>query len=332
MKRIVFYTRRGQGSGHIVRACAIDHAIKRAGLADKLELILLTDEHAGFLNLWPDPYRLRFLPKPNRFGNARILDEASVQELEPDLLIVDISYMAISDMLNEGRNDYPVWLLLRKVPKCWLKGLVPGSVESIFRIEPFQLNDCSYLHTNFENIAPVVNIWPNDVLSREDARNYISKYLEVNLQSQDKVLLKAVNNIASNSDYAKSRLSAIDEGLNKLAISIKTNNKTVDIFSSGNNPKFLYPMAKYYNGVDYLITPAGYNTFWELAFLLAAQAIQLPQTVLLPLAMSDSHSERIAENGWITGAAQYIKDKWNNQNGADILVSRIAEKWDISIN
>ena len=141
MTRVAYVTAGTTGAGHQVRGLALRRGLERAGF--KGEFSLLGPAHA-FAGL-PQPDVPITVP-PEAFRNIRTAAASDLAEtlraLEPDLLLVDLFWLPIQQIL--ATLPIPGWLLTRAASPWFLAGpkgipFYPPAFARRIAIEPFPL-------------------------------------------------------------------------------------------------------------------------------------------------------------------------------------------------
>jgi len=182
---------------------------------------------------WPD------LADPRRARGSRTC--RVLGDLKPDLLLVDLFWAPLYYILPTLGCE--AWLLLRWVPKVWLRGPAgtPFDARQFRRIigtEPFHTVDLP------EYIDPIVVANPDECHPPEALRDLL--------------------HVGRNQHLTLVMQAGLEEEADVMA---PDDAKGVVVTLNLHRDAWLFPAAPYLGGADRIITGAGYNAFWEARWL-----------------------------------------------------------------
>ena len=225
------------------------------------------------------------------FGEAQEGLISSIRHFEPDVLIVDLVWFLAQSLRH--RIDCPTVLLIRSVTDEFFD-FDSGETHLRFDTRAFDLVVSIEPHAVVDGgvrTEPLVLRNREELLPREEAAGLLG------LRPQDRNCL-----ILQNGEPGEfSRLAATYSYLEDVGYSVYA--------STNFDEESLFPAVEYYNAFDFIVTGAGYNSFWECVFF-DKEAVFVP----MPRAFEDQR-ERV----------ERCSDYRFEVNGADQLVGLLRE-------
>lgn len=279
--RVTFFTAGSHGAGHVVRACALQRALQRAGRHD-VELTVVAPP-SPFLRLVgaaarPTVVDAAALRDPARAGDSDVA--RAIRASAPDVVVIDVFWVPLVFV----PLPCPAWLLLRSVPPAWLVGPKEARFDAaryarVLAIEP------ALLLGRFEAIDPIV------VVDREDRRSRAD--LAASVDADVNAPLQVIVQGGLPSDRAVLQDAAARRGGVWHSLDLHADDAP-------------FPAAPFLAAADAVVAAPGYNTFWESRLLgFSARTTWVP----IPRALDDS--------AWRAGLPDDVTPR---DNGADTLV------------
>lgn len=247
--RLVYFTAGTTGAGHLVRALAVELALRRRGLAHSLTVLAPPSPYPALV----ERLRLEHVDaRPLVVDPRAILDREHVAEselattlatLRPDLVLVDLFWAPIQRILEA--SAIPAWLLVRAAPRQWLVGppelpFARSVFPRVLAIEP----------TPFEaDVEPLGG--PLVIAHRDDAR---SPRLRERLGVTASAFLTLVVHAGD-----RGEIDAITRYAPKPPADRESVVRSLDLHTAD----ALFPVAAQLPFADALVGAAGYNFAWE---------------------------------------------------------------------
>jgi len=285
--RVAFFTAGTVGAGHLMRALAIGRALARAGSSARYRVI-------GPPLPYPVPAGLDYHAVP--IDPVELLDPARAPRSElaaellgfmPQRLVVDLFWVPLVRLLP--MTGCEAWLLVRRVPPVWFTGppgvpFEPRMFTRVLAIEPGVEGPID------ETIDPVLVSNPDECRPRGALRAHLGVAPSERL---------VVVHQAGKAGELDALLATVDAGEGRVVRFAPT--------SSGFDGPF--PLCEWLGDADALVSGAGYNAFWEAAWLGYAA-----RTRFVPFPRDlDDQAWRVR-----TGAGNVPRN-----NGADVLARQL---------
>jgi hypothetical protein len=291
--KVVYYSSAMTGSGHVVKGISIANAFRRGAFAVDYTLLSCNPTFA------PLAERLGVrhveIPLEDERQLAAAAAEHSVlfetlASLSPDVLLVDLAWYMCQHVV--GKLPGKKILLCRQVEDRFFRiPLASGLLE--FRAD---LYDRVIATEPFRSSVPMETIDPLIIRNRDEILDRHAALERLGAAPDTPVCLFAVNGKPGELERVRRTYSYLEgEGYT--------------VIYSSNFAGGLFPAVDYFNGVDLLITSAGYNSFWEAVFF-EKEAIFVPQ----PRRFEDQR-RRVAE----------CQEMRLVHNGADQLVRLVVD-------
>jgi hypothetical protein len=295
MLNIVFYTSGTTGSGRIIKGISIGNALLRKDI--DFEYTIVSSCSFDFL---VDNFNFKHIEIPieneelltgNLYRQSLLF--RTLQDLDPDILIVDLEWFTIDRFIDEfsfkkiflctNLNIEEKANLYFNIPlSTGVLHFDPAKYDLMVKAEP------TYTAIPMVNINPLIMRNKEEILSREDASALLG------LKPENKNCLFAINGKPGEyEDIVKTYSYLEDEGY--------------QIVYTTNYKGGIFPVVDYFNAFDLIISGGGYNSFWEAQYF-EKEALFIP----VPRLFEDQW-KRIDE---CTG-------KTFRENGADQLVDII---------
>lgn len=354
--RVAYFTVSSQnaGQGHISRTLAVREALSRANYLDKIDLWLVGIPDAP--SLWPDQNSL--LIEPNNSYNPEHLSSL-VASLKPDLLIVDTYLKGLIPLYTcENCRPPAVWALCRYMESGYL-GIPYGSLDRLYQTEAFQvpaqfyrmgicrewcrsLNEKAEIAKqpykagdgndwyvqNFKAdrklIPPVVNVWPDKVYSRQEARQMLLEAANIVVDNNKPLVL--VTGRPSNCKQID--LIAFDKWLQPQLDKLGNLNDDYLLVKFGLNTPPLPEIYRYMSGCNYIFAAAG-SMFNEIRYLKQLELF-LGEANFFPLMHTAPDQEWRGEK--TNQTRLMLNQSYPIGNGATYLAEAIARKLKITDN
>jgi len=243
---IVFFGS-GIGSGHAIHAASVFFAFRRAGI--KTRFILISDGEFGRL---VEPYfeLIKVNMQPQLFLKQDRETEIYMllKNLDIDFLIVYGIWMPLFPILDDF--SFKKIILFRQYEDWWFRLVTKKHGELAFNPDQY---DCTIsVEPNFSregwlSINPLIIRNRDEILDREKAREALVA------ETGRRICVLAHNG-------RKGELAEIETQIEDFR------QKYQMIVTSNRNKQSLFPLADYYNGIDFIIGGAGYNLFYETRF------------------------------------------------------------------
>lgn len=233
--RVVFVTGGTVGAGHLTRGVAVARALARRSLPS-IPLLGPPVRFAMAGGLGYEEVDVA-APEGGSFRDSGLARR--LVELAPDLVIVDMFWALVQDVLVDLRCE--AWLLVRSAPEAWLIGpptlpFRPEVWRRVIGIEPI-----APLAVR-EQIAPIVVVGADEPAP--------DGALRAALGAPSGQPLSVVVHAGLEGEVA--RLSAL-----------APHARVLDLGAPGAR----FPIAPLLRQADHVIAAAGYNTFWEAQLL-----------------------------------------------------------------
>lgn len=243
MLKVLFFGA-GQGSGAAYRALALAKAFN-----DKAEFHALLQTNFGFVL-----DRLNFIPLTSHYlaDFKRVCDE-----LKPDLVISNYAWGEPEQveiprrwLLLRTRNDYANYRKLDLSKWEHVIGIEPTVVQNLVGVIPT---------ASLVEVPPIVATRPDELLSREEAVKQLCDLWGYIPRPNLPLIIGAANSYTREMELVhKKAFELANGGQDGQALCFSQ----LKWFNAQFNA---LPLARYMPGIDKLVAPAGYNTFWEWA-------------------------------------------------------------------
>jgi len=288
--RIVYYTPGVTGSGHIVQGISIGNALLR-NRVDSEYTILSSSPFAELADRFSMEHREILLEGEKELSRENFSSSflyKALAELEPEILLVDLSWYMIQRFIEE--LPCKKVLLSMQVSDAFFNVPLPsgrltfdpGMYDHVLKTEPFDSSIIS------EQINPIIIRNKEEILSREEAM------AQLQVRGDKPVCLFAFNGTPGEFERTKKMYSYLEE-------------EGYDMIYTTNYRGGLFPAVDYFNAVDLLICGAGYNAFWEAVYF-------EKETIFVPMRRRFEDQRRRVEE-----CLEYQFE----ENGADQLVDII---------
>lgn len=289
--KILYYTSGITGAGRIVRGISIGNALKRNNI--KCDYIMLSSSAFGcltdeFKHIQITPEKIEDISQKN-YKTTDIYN--TINDLKPDVLIVDLLWFPLHHFIEE--LPCKKVFLCRQVADNFFSiplehGTLmfnPAHYDEVLKIEPFASS------FNMKQINPIVIRNRDEIYTKKEALKRLG------LDSSRKICCIAYSGHPGDFERVKKDYSYLEEEYN--------------VIYTSTYHKGIFPIADYFNAIDFLVCGAGYNAFWEAKYF-NKHAVFVPTQ-----ARFESGEKRIEE----------CLDYEFSENGADQLVRLIQEKW-----
>ena len=286
MLKAVYYTSGTTGSGRIVTGISIGNAFKRKGIPCEYTIVSGSDfSHliSDFINV-KIPLEESDALSEKKYRSSSLFN--TLKELNPDVLIVDLLWFTLFNFINELQckkiflsrqvNDsfFSISLPLKKIE------FAPESFNEIIATEPFESV------VKMRQINPIVIRNRNEIFPRDEAIH------KLGIKGKKSVGLLAYNGTPGEYEAMKKKYDYLESAGYQM------------IYSTNYSGKGFFPIVDYYNAVDFIVSGAGYNSFWEIIYF-------NKEAVFEPVKrMFENQERRIIE----------CSDYTFSENGADQLV------------
>jgi hypothetical protein len=288
--RIALFTAGTVGAGHLMRALAIGRALARTGVHVQYRVI-------GPPLPFPVPAGLDYRAVP--IDPLELLDPARAPRSElaaellgfmPHRLVVDLFWAPLVRLLPMARCE--AWLLVRRVPPDWFAGppgvpFEPRMFARVLAIEPGVEGPID------ETIDPVLVSNPDECRPRGALRERLG------VDTYERLL---VVHQAGKAGELDALLATVDAGERR-------------VVRFGPSPQGFgepFPLCEWLGDADALVSGAGYNAFWEAAWLGYASRSRF---VPFPRDLDDQ--------AW---RVRTCAGRVPRSNGADVLARRLVEE------
>jgi hypothetical protein len=181
----------------------------------------------------------------------------TLEDLEPDILLVDLGWMMVHAFLEELSCSKV--FLCRQLSDSAFRVPLPGNTltfspdqyDILLKTEPFESS------IEMESINPLIIRNRDEIFSRQEALEQLG--LD---ESSRPVCIFAFNGKPEEFSRVKKSYSYLEE-------------EGYTMVYSTNYQGGLFPLVDYFNAADLLITGAGYNAFWESVYF-EKDAIYVP--------------------------------------------------------
>jgi hypothetical protein len=289
--KIVYYTSGTTGAGRVVRGICIGNALKRNKIS--CDYVILSSSPFGYLvgafkHLEIPPEKLEDLSK-EKYSTSNIFK--AIGELKPDILLVDLIWFPLHNFMEElpckkvflCRQVNDVFFSI-PTPKGAL-GFNPTHYDELLKIEPFESS------IKMKQIEPIIIRNKDEIYPRKEAM------LRLGLKANRKVCCIAYSGYPGDFERVKKDYSYLED--------------EYEVIYTSTYHDGIFPIADYFNAIDFLVCGAGYNAFWEARYF-------DKQGIFVPIKASFETGERR-----ISECADYSF----TENGADQLVRMLKERW-----
>ncbi|MBB4481290.1 glycosyltransferase [Rhizobium etli] len=270
-RRVLFVATNGIGLGHITRLMAIAER-----MSPDMEPVFLTMS-AGSSIIEARGHPVDYIPSAPKIG----VTDDSWNEVFAQELLAAVEAFAINSVVFDSNHPFPGllkvlaarpdlnWVWIRRGMWASRHGLDP-SMQHRFDmvIEPgeFAADEdhgiTAQLRAGVIGVSPILLVDSDDRLSRAEAALALGV---------DPAGLVAVVQLGSERNFDVSRLRpAIIDGLLKHGVQVVDAVNPLapkrEDHMGGTVQKAIYPIARYFNAVDLMITNAGYNSFHECIY------------------------------------------------------------------
>ena len=248
--KIVYYTSGISGSGRVVRGISIGNALKRKNVHSEY-LILSSSPFAHFadrlgISHVEIPVEDEHQLSKENYENSELY--GTISALDPDILLVDLLWFSLYRFIHELPCKkiflcHQVFDRFFTIPLKEEKiSIRPEDYNMLLAVEPFT---CSI---PMRQINPIILRNRDEILPRAEALD------RLNLNDNQKVSLFAFNGHPGDFERYKKKYSYLEDTGGYQMI-------YTTIYKGG-----IFPIVDYFNAFDFIITAAGYNSFWEVMF------------------------------------------------------------------
>mgnify|MGYP002620200435 CR=1 FL=1 len=254
--RVAFLCVAPTGAGHLSRAGAVRRALARAGAPVELRAFGPPLPPALAQPWWiGTPILPSDVRPPERLARSEL--GRAVSAWEPDLVIVDVYWMAVQALVRS--LQLPAWLLLRRVPPGWLRGTpaVPFADDAWERVITIEPDACP---GGYDAIDPVVLVNPDECLTAPE--------VHAALQVPAGHRLELVTHAGIPGELAQLLSRPTPDGPNLWHREILgVHDGVLPQRQTAGAWRATWPAAQLYPAADRIVCGAGYNTFWETRWL-----------------------------------------------------------------
>lgn len=279
--RLTFFTAGTHGAGHIVRAIALQRALRRSG-HDDVRLTVVAPP-SPFLRLVGDAARpttidASVLRDPGRAASSDVA--RAVADSAPDVVIIDVFWVPLVFV----PLPCAAWLLLRSVPPAWLVGPKEARFDAVRYARVLAIEPAPGLE-RFEAIDPIVVVDRDERTTREALAGRLG------VDASEPLQLIARGGL--DSDAAVLDEAAARRGGRWHHLDLHRDDAP-------------FPAAPLLAVADAVVAAPGYNTFWESRLLGFS-----PRTTWVPIRRA------LDDAAWRAGLPDDVTPR---ANGADTLV------------
>lgn len=248
MLKIVYYTSGTTGSGRVVTGISIGNAFKRKGVPFEFTIVsgscfshLVTDFHHVKIPL----EEADALSKEN-YSTSTLFN--CLKELNPDILLVDLLWFPLHYFINELQCKK---IFLSRYVKDFFFSIdmpgktikfIPETFDTIIATEPFESS------VRMRQINPIVIRNHNEILPRDEALKLLG------ISGSKPVGLFAYNGNPGEYEAIKKKYDYLEGAGYQM------------VYSTNYSKRGGFPIVDYYNGIDFIVSGAGYNSFWETIY------------------------------------------------------------------
>jgi hypothetical protein len=282
--RLTYFTAGTHGAGHVVRAAAIQRALRRAG-HDDVRLTVVAPP-SPFLRLVGDAARpttidAAVLRDPARAGASDVA--RAIADSAPDVVVIDVFWVPLVFV----PLPCPAWLLLRSVPPAWLVGPREARFDAARYARVLAIEPAPGLE-RFEAIDPIV------VVDRDERASRTALAACLGVDGREPLQVIARGGLASDA-------AVLDEAATRRG----GRWHHLDL----HDERAPFPAAPLLAAADAVIAAPGYNTCWESRLLgFSARTTWVP----IRRALDDA--------AWRAGLPDDVIPR---DNGADTLVTML---------
>lgn len=284
--RIAYYTSGMSGWGHAVQGLAVAHALDRHGGRHDYAVMTpgaVPPSAAADARFIPLPPEGEEELSPSAYTESALY--RALVSFKPDVLIVELHWFMVHAFI-QTLPCRKIFLCREVAPEFFSIPLPGGAIafrpddyDLVLATEPFERP------FPMEEINPIVLRNPDEIFSRAEACRRLG------LDPAESICLFTFKEDPREELAARKTYSYLEEeGGYRMVYAADYENG-------------LFPVADYFNACDYLVTGAGYNSFWEARWF-RKEAIFLP----MPRRFENQY-RRVAE----------LSDSTFDENGADQL-------------
>jgi hypothetical protein len=245
---IVYYTSGLTGWGRIVTGLSIANALKRKGILCEFTIVSNFQPSFQFENV----HHIRIPVE-----NEEILLSPNYQQstlfktlidLKPDICLFDLIWYTTYNFIHE--INCKKILLCRQVSDKFFSiplqdkklDFNPKHFDLLLATEPFKSS------IKMDSISPIVIRNKDEILPKEEAA------ARLGVTGNRPVCLFAYNGEPGEFEAIKKKYSYLKDSEYQM------------LYSTNYSDKSFFPIVDYLNAVDFLISGAGYNAFWEIIY------------------------------------------------------------------
>ncbi|MBN2041126.1 MAG: hypothetical protein JW864_13870 [Spirochaetes bacterium] len=246
--KIVYFTSGITGSGRIVRGISIGNALKRKHVS--CEYTIISSSQFGHLAC-----DFRHIELPVEEDTAHLKDTyqqsilyKTIAELDPDILVIDLLWFPLYHFLDCFK--FKKIFLHSQAGDNYFDITIAGD-RRLFRLEDYdRIVRCEPLPATLEaeEINPLVIRNKNEILDRDEAVQ------KLGVKSNGPLCLFAFNGKPGEFEEIKNKYSYLEDAGYTM------------LYSTNYSCKSFFPVADYFNAFDFIISGAGYNSFWEMIY------------------------------------------------------------------
>jgi hypothetical protein len=245
---VVYYTSGATGSGRVVTGVSIGNAFRRNGIPCQFTIVSGSD----FSHLASDfshvaiPLEESVALSAENYASSALFN--CLKRINPDILIVDLLWFPLYHFIDKlncvkiflSRQVSDVFFSI-SLPEKTIR-FIPDVYEAVIATEPFESV------VRMRQINPIVIRNHNEILTREDALK------KLGVDGVKPVGLFAYNGEPGEYEAIKKKYSYLEGAEYQM------------IYSNNYSMKGFFPIVDYYNAIDFIISGAGYNSFWETIY------------------------------------------------------------------
>lgn len=255
MINVIFYTSGTTGSGRLIKGISIGNSLIRSGI--KFDYTIISSCQFGYL---ADQLGFRHIEIPIEHENLLTGDlyrqsllYTTLQDLDPDILIVDLEWFTIAQFIDEfsfKKIFLCTQLNIKETADLYFN--IPLSASEVLHFDP-ALYDLIVEAEPTAISIPKVKINPLIIRNKEEILPRIDASKKLGINPENKNCLLAVNGKPGEYDSIVKTYSYLeDEGYHMVC--------------STNYKGGIFPAVDYFNAFDLIITGGGYNSFWEAQY------------------------------------------------------------------
>ena len=261
--KIVYYTSGISGLGRLVHGIALYNAFHRRGLSDfSFKIIHSAPEKQSRVLDRTGISHQHVPPEIPGSDDSPLL--SVLRKLSPDITIVDRMWMSVQDLRD--RIPGKVVFITSRVNEDFFyiennayRKFQPQLYDAVLTSEPFHF---PFAHTE---INPLIIRTHDEILPESAAREALIKCMK-HYDQKKPICFIGVNYAPGFLKKFKELYSYLEEMYNV-------------VYSTNMDGGGIFPIADYYNAIDYMVCSATYNFYWEARYF-NKEAVFVPVPVL----------------------------------------------------